>query len=134
MGLEDVGLGVVKAILPPRNTNDEYEQNRWRWMVFAALILIISGSVLHIALACGWLPSVYPGFAQVSSVTAIQTRVDLIAAQSLETAIRNRVADRCKAADPAFKQELTEDIDKLNREYFTIQRFFYREPKCQSLL
>lgn len=134
MGLEDLGVIAVKSLLPPRTPNDEHEQQRWRWVVFSAILIIGSGLVIHVVIACGLIPQLSTGFALSTSVGDLKSQVSLIAAQSLETSMRNKITDRCRAKDASFKQELTEDIDKLDREYFSIEHTYYREPTCESLL
>jgi hypothetical protein len=133
MGLDDLGVEVVKALLPPQNPNDEGEQQRWRWVVFSAIIALSLALISHVALACGWIPW-YSGFALNSSVSNIQSRIDLIATQSVENALRNKLTDRCKTQDASYKQELTEEIDNLSREYYSLQHFNYKDPPCASLL
>lgn len=123
---------MVKMLIPPK-TNDLEEQQRWRWVVFIGLIGVGSGLCLHIALACGWLPSFYSGFALASETQSIQRRVDVIATLALEREMRTKMLELCREKEQARRNELNDDISKLQREYHDIAQQWYAIPGCDKL-
>lgn len=132
MSILESGAEIIKALVPPK-TNDLEEQQRWRWVVFASLVALAGSLTLHILLACGWIPSIYPGFALASDTKAIQQRVDVIATLALEREMRTKAAELCSEKDPNRRTELNDDIAKLQREYHDIAQNWYTIPRCDQL-
>lgn len=132
MGLIETGVEVAKSLMPPK-TNELDAQQRWRWVVFAALIGAYGALAVHIALACGLLPSLYSGFALASDQRNVQQRVDVIATLSLEHEIRDRTFQLCHEKDQQKRNILNDEIDKLQREYYDIEKSWYRVPECGLL-
>lgn len=132
MSIGGLVVEAVKALVPPK-TNDLEEQQRWRWIVFAALIALSVAVALHIAIACGYLPSVSSGFALASEQRFIQRRVDVIATLSLEHEIRSKTAELCRERLEGRRTELNDDISKLQREYLEIEKKWYAVPGCDRL-
>jgi|HubBroStandDraft_2_1064218.scaffolds.fasta_scaffold06416_4 hypothetical protein len=132
MTLIEAGIAVAKMLIPPK-TNDLEEQQRWRWVVFASLVGLMSAFSLHLALECGWLPAIYPGYALSSDTQAIQRRVDVIATLSLEHEIRAKALELCQEKNRDRRNELNDDIAKLEREYREIARTGYPIPNCDQL-
>lgn len=139
MTLPDVGVEIVKALLPPKEPNDEQEQQRWRWVVFSALIALGVALIVHIILACGLVPNVFPGFAPATSVMVIRRRVDLIATESLERTMRDKLQERCAIRDSKnsrdidIRRDLGEDLDRLERDYYDINKSWFAQPACGDL-
>jgi hypothetical protein len=132
MGLLDIAVSVAKVGIPPKS-NDLDAQQRWRWFVFTSIIGLATALTVHILLACGFLPSVYPGFALTADTQQIQKRVDVIATLSLEHEIRSKASDLCKEKDPSKRSSLNDDIAKLEKEYYDIARNWYPIPNCEQL-
>lgn len=123
---------MVKLIVPPR-TNDLDVQQRWRWAVFASIIAISVAFTSHLALECGWLPELHPGFASQADVKNIEKKIDLISVISIERDIKDKIRQMCKSHDPELRLELNDDIDRLQRDYKSITGDWYRLPKCEDL-
>lgn len=132
MGLIESGLDVAKALVPPK-TNDLEEQQRWRWVVFAAIMVLATSFTAHVALECGWVPSVFSGFASASDQQAIQRRIDVIASLSLEHEMRDKALQLCSERDQQKRNELNDEISKLQREYYDISHNWYTIPRCDQL-
>lgn len=132
MGMLEVGVQVVKLVMPPK-TNDLDEQQRWRWVVFCTLVSLSIGFVGHLVLECGWVPNVYPGFALASDTQAIQRRVDVIAVLSLQHEIRAKASELCKESVTFRRVELNDDIAKLEHDYQDIEKHDYPIPRCDQL-
>lgn len=132
MSLAEMGMEIVKTLIPPK-TNDLEAQQRWRWVVFAALISLGSSLLLHIALACGMLPSVYPGFALESETKTITEKLDLLTTIGLEREMRAKMLELCKEPNHDRRAEINEDIARLQREYWSIEKQWYQVPRCDQL-
>lgn len=132
MSAFETGAAVVKMLIPPR-TNDLEEQQRWRWIVFGALIGLGGGLTLHIALACGLLPSIYPGFALASETQTIEKKLDLLTTIGLEREMRAKMQELCRENDHDRRNEINDDLARLQREYWSLTRQWYQIPRCDQL-
>lgn len=132
MGLIETGIEVAKGLVPPK-TNDLEEQQRWRWVVFGSIVSLAGSFALHIALACGWIPTVYPGFASAVETQGLQSRLDLIATLNLEHEIRSKTAELCNEKNRDRRIEINDEIAKLQREYLEIAKHWYPSPRCDQL-
>lgn len=101
--------------------------------MFASLVGLALTFAAHVLLACGWLTIVYPGFASASETQAIQRRVDVIATLSLEHEMRSKTAELCGEKDQRRRDELNDDISKLQREYREVTTQWYQVPRCDQL-
>ena len=101
--------------------------------MFAALLGAYAAIFVHIALACGLIPSVYSGFALSSDQKSVQKRVDVIASLSIQHEIRDRTYQLCNEKDPQRRKTLNDDIDHLQREFYDIEHQWYRVPECGLL-
>lgn len=127
-----MAFDTVKGLMPPK-TNDLDTQQSWRWKVFVSVVLlwvIVSG---QIALSYGWAPAVHPGFALASDTQAIQKRVDVIASISIQEEIRRKLYLMCNEHNPVTRNELGNDIDRLNKEYKEITHDWYPIPRCDQI-
>lgn len=132
MSLLEAGANVVKALVPPK-TNDLEDQQRWRWVVFTVLVSLSASLALHIALSCGWLPSVYPGFALASETQSIEQKLDLLTTIGLEREMRAKMQELCHETNQEHRSELNDDIARLQREYWTLMKQWYQIPRCDQL-
>jgi hypothetical protein len=132
MTLIEAGIELVKILIPPK-ASDQDSQQRWRWVVFIGLVGLFAGLTAHIALACGWMPSVYSGFALSQDTKAIQQRVDVIATLALEREIRSKVLELCQERNQERRNELNGDLARLQHEYHDIAQQWYNVPGCDKL-
>lgn len=131
MSIGEIALEAFKALVPPK-TNDLEEQQRWRWVVFAAILAMAASLSLHIAISCGYIPG-QSGFALASDQKSVQRRVDVIVTISLEHEIRAKTAELCHEKDPSRRSDLNDDIAKLQKEYYEVERQWYNVPGCDKL-
>lgn len=101
--------------------------------MFAMLMTLATGFIFHLALECGYLPSIHAGFASATEQSAIQRRVDVIVVISLEHEIRSKTAELCGEKNQQRRDELNDDISKLQREYFEVEKRWYNVPSCDKL-
>jgi FtsZ-binding cell division protein ZapB len=132
MGIIETGITVAKMLIPPKS-DDPSDQQRWRWLVFTSLIGAYTVILLHIVLACGLLPTVYPGFALASEEKDVQKRIDVIASLSLEHEIRDKTFQLCHEQDQRKRDALNDELSKLQREYYDISKNWYNVPSCGLL-
>lgn len=132
MGPLELGAGIVKILIPPK-TNDLEAQQRWRWVVFGALISLGASLTLHIALACGLFPSVYPGFALASETQSIEKKLDLLTTIGLEREMRAKMQELCRETDHDHRNEINDDLARLQREYWSLTKQWYQIPRCDQL-
>ena len=131
MDLVEVGVALMKILVPPK-ADDADGQQRWRWVVFSGMISLVIALTAHIALACGWVPY-YPGFALASETQSIQRRVDVIATLALEREMRSKALELCTEKDHERRNELNDDLTRLQREYREITQQWYAIPGCDKL-
>lgn len=98
-----------------------------------SLIALASGFSLHIALACGYLQVLFPGFASAADTQKIQQRLDVVAGINLEREMRYKEQQLCATKDERIRGIMNDDIAKLQREYFDIAKHYYVIPGCDQL-
>lgn len=121
--------------------------------ITATIALLVAVSSL--ALAFGYVPG-FDGFVRHSELAqrmtegaalrqVITTRLDsqegainLITKNSIEASIRAKLVTRCMTKDAAFRSELSEEIAKLEDEYYALTTKMgmpsgYRQPACDEL-
>lgn len=95
----DAAKAVAVAIVPPKPGASDEAIYRWR-LAIAGGVLFLSGSVTtHIALACGFLPAFFPGFARAGEVSDIKQTLVAMRADTLRGQIVEAVKDQCAAKD-----------------------------------
>lgn len=139
MGAVESALDIVKGLVPPAIENRRAVE-RWRWWVFIALILVFAESSLHILLACGYLPSIYPGFASKTDTRALTRRVDFVADILVQDEIAKKVGELCviptnstNPSDLTLRAELLADISRLRRYYTPLDNRPFETPSCSSV-
>lgn len=132
MSFLEIGSEAVKILIPPK-TNDLEAQQRWRWVVFSVLLGLCASLGMHIALACGLVPSVYPGFALASETQSIEKKLDLLTTIGLEREMRAKEQELCHERIPERRSELNDDIARLQREYWSLMKQWYQIPRCDQL-
>jgi hypothetical protein len=124
-------ISFCKLFVPPRQ-EDIAGQVRWRWVMFIGFCAVS----IHVAWACGLLTVISPqlaGFATVADSSSMSGRIDVIAIIDIRREIRVKAAERCNAKDSGTRNELTDDIDRLQDAYQRISKTTYRIPVCSDL-
>lgn len=132
MSVGEFLVEAVKLLVPPKH-DDAAGQTRWRWVVFASLVSLSVTMCAHIAIACGYLPSVSSGFALEADQKQLSHRIDIIATVSIEHEIRDKAWKLCRENDHDRRFELNDDINRLQREYKSITGDWYTVPACDRL-
>lgn len=130
--MREVLVELIRLLIPPA-AGDHEGQHRWRWVVFVGLVSIATSLAIHISLAQGVFPQVFSGYALRSDEQAVQRRLDVIATLDLQHEMREKASQRCTETDPGRREELNRDIDRLQREYWEVNREYYQIPGCAQL-
>ncbi len=128
MGLPEIGIEVLKVMLPPK-AGDDKAQQRWRWMMFLTVMSLLVNAIL----SYGVVPGLFPGFALAANQAQVEKRVDILTTLGLEHEIKDKQMHWCVATDKALRQELRDDIERLENEYESVNRRRYSIPKCEDL-
>lgn len=93
--LKDIGELAVNLI--PPHDGDPEKIYRWR-VILAGMVILMAGSIgSHIALACGFLPALFPGFASAEEVNNLAQQQIAMRVESLEDTLYNMRKDQCVA-------------------------------------
>lgn len=86
--LKTVGSALNFLAPPPeKGVHETKEAHIWRWKISLVVVALGGGFILHVTLACGWLPNVYPGFAEAGDLKQLVASVQSDRAQVLEEAM-----------------------------------------------
>lgn len=113
----------------PAKKGDEEGQKRWEWIVFSFMLAVLFGGVLHVALACGYLGSIFPGFVQSNDVRL--DRVNFVALQVLAIQMDSKAQKICdNPQDKSLDNELGTEINHLEQAYAFIANRGYDLTQC----
>src|SRR4051812_30008198 len=88
-------LGEVAAKLIPPHDADPDKIYRWRVYTAGTVILMAAAIGTHIALACGFLPAFFPGFASAADMQTMAVQQRVMRAEILGDAIYTMQKDQC---------------------------------------
>lgn len=128
MGVEQVIDG-LKKLKPPSGDAAGTEVTAWRWTIAITVGATAMSLAAHIALACGMLTSVHPGFALASDVQAMRDERKMERETDLESKILETRARQCKADTPV-RELHTQTLQKMLIEYAKITSRQYPLPDC----
>lgn len=111
--LKELGEVVVNLI-PPHDADPE---KIYRWRVFTAgtVIVMAAGIVTHIALACGFIPALFPGFASAADLKTLAQQQQAMRVESLGDSLYDMKKDQC-IAENAGNLQAAETQDQRIRE------------------
>lgn len=120
---EDV-VAAVRWFRPPSLHATPKEVHAWQWKVFIVIGVLIVSLAGHIAIACGYIAAVYPGFARADTVMEIQV-------SSLEAQILDTRKSQCSSQGQA-NLLYTAAIQKLLIKYTDVTSRSYPLPPCED--
>ncbi|HEY4355967.1 MAG TPA: hypothetical protein VGN16_09485 [Acidobacteriaceae bacterium] len=87
---------IAANLIPPHDADAE---KIWRWRVYLIGVVFAMAATIgtHIALACGFLPAIFPGFASAAEVTNISQQQQVMRVESLEDTLYTMKKDQCIA-------------------------------------
>ena len=129
----------LTSIIPTPGADPKLD---WRWRVSVSMLLggLTLAVTAHIALACGLLQAMYPGFALASDVTAQARQLTTLQMSQIDNQIlvtRTRQCDAMKANPPneSAKQFAERRLQDLMEQWaeLAINHQPYRLPDCSEL-
>ena len=130
--LEIVGT-LTKAIIPPHDANSE-KVFWWRLTLAGTVIAMAGMTTLHVALACGFLPAFFPGFANAADVRQMANEAREGRIESLDSDIYQKTKDWCVQLSNG-NLGAAQALDLLIREkkmaYFKLSGQQYPQPPCE---
>lgn len=90
-------LGELATNLIPPHDGDPEKIYRWRVILAGTVIAMTAGLSAHIALACGFLPVLFPGFASASDMQTMAVQQRVMRAEILGDMLYNMQKDQCIA-------------------------------------
>lgn len=115
------GLELAQNLIPPHDADPE-KLYRYRVIISGTVIAMAAGLTTHIALACGFIPSLFSGFASANDVANLASQQQEMRLESLGDAIYNIRKDQC-AAQSAGNLQAAQGQDQRIRE----KREMYRK-------
>lgn len=101
--------------------------------MFTLLVSLSASLGMHIALACGFIPALYPGFALATETQSIEKKLDLLTTIGLEREMRAKMQELCHEHQQDRRNELNDDLARLQREYWMVTKEWYQIPRCDQL-
>lgn len=129
--VKEAGKAWFKALRPPKaDAPDKYVQ-AWRWTIAITTGVNTLALAAHIALACGLISSVYPGFALAGDVQKIQEERRIERQTDLEQKILEVREKQC-SADGQVKKLHAFTLQKMLVEYQKLSGSAYPVPTCED--
>lgn len=128
----------IKAIIPPHDA-DGNAVYRYRVAVSVALVGLILGFSIHVALACGYLATTFiafPGFARADTVQNISAQIMDVKASELDSDIRTDINAQCaaeRAQNGVALQFISQRLEHEYVEWAKLKRGSYYVPSCKEL-
>lgn len=114
------GAELAAKLIPPHDGDPETIY-RWRVYLAGTVIAMAVGMVAHIALACGFVPVLFSGFASASDVASLANQQQVMRVESLGDALYNMKRDQCIAQN-AGNLQAAQSQDQRIREKRDIYR------------
>lgn len=133
--LLDVARSGLKRLTPPTGPDDGPEFVAWRYFVAGSIVVLYGGLATHIALACGFMTALFPGFAKADGQSKLQSQVTELRLEGIETKLWDLRIRQCEAWS---KQKptiaFTEKIRETQRKYAELTNgHLYELPDCREL-
>ena len=131
--IKDATKGWLKAIRPPRaNATDRHVQ-AWRWAIAITTGVTTLSLAIHIALVCGFLSFMHPGFARASDVDQIRIEQKIERQNDLEQKLLEVREKQCTATGQVRSLH-TMNLQKMLIEYNRLSGSNYPLPDCRDFV
>lgn len=125
---------LASALIPPHDADPE-SLRRWRVILAGVVFIMAAGLTTHIALACGFIPMLFPGFASAADVQSLSQQQVVMRSESLGDTIYLLRKDQC-IAQAAGNLQAAQTQDQRIREKRAVYRFLnhgndYDLPPCE---
>ena len=120
-------LSIMGGFLPPKS-GDVEGNNRWQWMVFLKLWLLLVFAIWSLDLVPG-----FPGLARADEMRQLgeeirQSRVEMIEVQLFELRVK-----QCLADTPVARQAYGEQLAKAMRRFYELTGTRYELLNCSDV-
>lgn len=137
----DVVKVAVAAAMKARPPKDGEDPTAWRWFMAVGLVGTAAGLVFHIALACGFLTMLHPGFASATDQEKVRqeakaARLEVVEAriESLEARIFDLRIQQCEAVRTGKNATaFTYQLQGLLTRYMRLEGKMPGLPTCEEL-
>lgn len=127
--MKDLIVDGVRRLTPPKPDADPERIQQWRWFVALVTGVLAVGLTTHIAIACGFLPAIHPGFALASEVQNIRHERLLERETDLEAKLLEVRMKQCES-EGVVRQLHTATLQKMLIEYKRLTDGEYPLPAC----
>jgi hypothetical protein len=124
-------IEVAKRLKPPSGNANGREVTAWRWTVAIITGATALSLATHIALACGFIVGIHPGFALASDVEAMRIERKLERETDLEAKILDIRLKQC-TSDTTIRSLHTQTLQKMLIEYAKLANGQYPLPSCED--
>jgi len=129
--VKDAAKGWLKSIRPPGNDAPDKTVQAWRWAIAITTGVTTLSLALHIALACGFVGFLHPGFASAADVQQIRDERKAERQTDLEQKILQVKKEQCTATGQA-RSLYTFSLQKMLVEYQKLSGSAYPVPNCED--
>lgn len=127
-----------KKLKPPSGASQGKDVTAWRWTVAITLGVTTVGLAAHIAIACGYVAFMHPGFARADEISKVQSQIQQVAnsidsqrISTLKSSILETRQKQCKAT-AEVRPLYTESLQSLLVEYEEMTKRRYPLPGCEN--
>lgn len=130
---ETLVKAVALGLKPPKrqSTYGSDDHRAWMWSVSVILGAIVMSLSVHIVLACGLLPAVFPGFVNAADFARVQQERAAEREANLEAQILQVIEKQCLSRGAA-RTSYTQALQKLRVEYIKVTGRDYPLPSCDG--
>lgn len=123
-------FGLLKRLQPPLPGASDEEMYSWRWMMSITSGFTAIALAAHIAMACGFLTVVHPGFAMASDIRSLKEDLRGYKETQIEAQILDAQTKKCHQTNPQVRALYTGSLQKLMIEYQKLTGRTYPLPTC----
>lgn len=130
-----LAVQALLALRPPKRANHESsEVYVWRWKIFGAVIALGGAFTVHILLACGFVPTVFGGFAGAGELRDLVAAVNDSRTQTLELSMLEMNEKYCQSTPGSEVRKLyLRLILERQKVYYSLRSQHFNLPGCESL-
>lgn len=119
----------LRALVPAENADAKALYN-YRVLLMGGFVMLVMGNAIHIALVCGYLTSIFPGFAKADEVQKLAQQQTAMLAQQLDNDIFRTREAQCHTASGDAKMLYTQRLQDKLQQWRGLQGYQYRVPDC----
>jgi hypothetical protein len=130
--VKDMFLELLRSLFPPDVAATPDAHHRWRWSVSIMTLASVTAITVHIAIACGYLTAIHPGFAHASDLQTLKVEWRQAQEAEVETKILETRVKQCTSKEQV-RHLYTESLQKLVVHYQRVAGRAYPLPSCADI-